>query len=602
MAIMTHLLTCQHITKSFGAQQLFTDLSISLEQGTRLGMIGPNGSGKSTLLKIMAGLEEIDQGKIFKNKHTVIVYQAQTETFPPQATVLEILETAGAQLPPERRHAQVQRIMGQCGFTKSQTTVANLSGGWQKKLALACALIKEPDLLLLDEPTNHLDIAAILWLENLVKQLTCSLVIISHDRLFLEHCCDHILEINRCYPDGILSFAGNYSHFLEKRAKFLAQQAQQEEILANKVRREVAWLRRGPKARATKARYRIDQAYNLQDDLAKVKRRNQANNQLQLGLSQTDRKTKKLLEAKHLSKGFAGTSLFTDLSLELGPGSRIGLVGANGCGKSTLMHLLAGTEEADSGTIRRASGLRLVHFDQKRTALNQEQILRRALCPDGDHINYQGRPIHVVSWAKRFLFTPDQLDMPVSHLSGGEQARILLAQLMVQPADLLLLDEPTNDLDIAAIAVLEEALQEFSGAIVVVSHDRAFLTMAEAIIGFTPAHGCAIYADIDQWLAANKQHQPPAPKKKYAKTKKQPSLAKLTYKEERELAGMEEEIMAEEEKISHCQTKINDPLVMADPDKLSHWCDRLADLQAKTDNLYRRWDELEQRQQQLKRP
>ena len=601
IAIMAHLLTCKNIAKSFGAQQLFSDLSLSIEQGTRLGLIGPNGSGKSTLLKIMAGLEEIDQGRIFKNKLTTIVYQAQNEDFPDAATVEDIVTTAAGKLPDESRLATVQRILGQCGFSDPRATVATLSGGWRKRLALACALIQQPDLLLLDEPTNHLDIDAILWLESLLQGLTCSMVIISHDRLFLEHCCDHILEINRCYPDGILTFAGNYSHFLEKRAQFLANQARQEEVLANKVRRETAWLRRGPKARTSKARYRIDQAHDLQDDLQQIKARNRANDRLQLGLSATGRKSKKLLKARKLSKGFDNRSLFCDLSLELGPGSRVGLVGANGCGKSTLMHILAGSGKPDSGTVTTAPNLRRVHFDQKRSDLDQEQTLRLALCPDGDHVNYQGRPIHLVSGARRFLFSPDQLDMPVGRLSGGEQARILLARLILQPADVLLLDEPTNDLDIDAIAVLEETLQEFPGALVIVSHDRAFLRMMDTIIGFLPNQGCALYADIDQWLLANRQKNRPPKTKKATRKNKAKQSRKLSYKEEQELAGMEERILATEEEIARCQANIDDPMVMADSAELTRWCDKLARLQAEADNLYQRWEELEERREKANR-
>ncbi len=596
---MAHLLTCQNISKAYGAQQLFNDVSLSIEQGEHLGMIGPNGSGKSTLLKIMADIEEADRGKIFKNKQTKIVYLAQTESFPAQVSVEEIITKAANYLPEEQRHAKVQRMLGQCSFPAPDEITETLSGGWQKRLALATALIQEPDLLLLDEPTNHLDIDAILWLEKIVAHLSCSMVIISHDRVFLENCCDRMLEVNSCYPGGILAFAGNYSRFLEKRQKFLTQQTQQEEVLANKVRREVAWLRRGPKARSTKARYRIDQAHDLQDDLSQVRQRNQAGGQLQLGLSQTGRKTKKLLTASHISKAYGGNPLFTDLSFELGPGSRLGLVGANGCGKSTLMHILYGTEQPDSGATKQVDNLKIIHFDQKRSEVDQQQTLRQALCPDGDSINYQGRPIHVVSWANRFLFKTDQLEMPVSHLSGGEQARILLARLIVQPADVLLLDEPTNDLDIDSIQVLEETLQEFAGALVLVSHDRAFLAMAQAIIGFTPNKGCEVYADIEQWLAAGLPKKKPLDKKKKTKKKQSNKPIKLSYKEEKELAGMEEKIMLAEEELDACKEKINDPEVMADTAKLAHWCDQLSSLQQQADILYSRWEELEEKKKQL---
>ncbi|MEN8141582.1 MAG: ABC-F family ATP-binding cassette domain-containing protein [Thermodesulfobacteriota bacterium] len=601
---MAHLLTCQDISKSFGAQTLFSHISLSLDQGERLGMIGPNGSGKSTLLKIMAGLEEADEGRIFKGKQTKIVYLEQQEDFSPTATVLTVLEEAACHFPLSEQQARIQRIIGQCRFAEPEAPISSLSGGWQKRLALAVALIQEPELLLLDEPTNHLDIDAILWLEGLVTQLNCAMVIISHDRYFLENCCNRILEVNSCYPDGLLTHRGNYSKFLEKRELFLTSQAKAQETMANKVRREVAWLRRGPKARTSKARYRIDQAHELQDELGQLRRQNQAKGQMQLDLHNTGRQSKKLLTAHKISKAYQNQKLFSNLSLELGPGSCLGLVGANGCGKSTLMHILAGSGEPDSGTIKRAQGLRVVHFDQKRSELNQEQTLRQALCPaGGDHLNYQDRSIHVVSWAKRFLFRPDQLDMPVSHLSGGEQARILLARLMLQPADILLLDEPTNDLDIDAITVLEEAISEFPGAVVLVSHDRAFLGLAQALVGFLPrGEEATLFADLEQWQKAGRQSEQggPGPAKKGKKERKKKSrVQKLSFREEQELAAMEGSIEAAEEEIARCQEKVTEPLVMADSGELSRWCDQLSAAQARADELFSRWQELEEKKERL---
>ena len=595
---MPPLLSCRNLGKTFGAQTLFSDISISFAAGERVGLIGPNGSGKSTLLKILAGREDVDHGEIFQRKHLKIVCLEQEDVFARGRSVEDaVVAGLGDQGDEAGRLNQARRVLSQAGFVDPAQPVAELSGGWLKKLAIARALARQPDLLLLDEPTNHLDINGILWLENILRAAPFAFVLVSHDRTFLDNTSNRIIELNRCYPQGFFSVSGNYRRFLEQRRLFLEQQENLETTLANKVRREVEWLRRGPKARATKARYRIDRAWQLQDDLALVRDRNRARQQMAVNFVNTGRKTKKLLVAKKISKKMGDRELFSDLSLELGPGTSLGLVGGNGCGKSTLMHIINGDLMPDSGTIDRAHDLRVVLFDQQRQQLDKNQTLRRALAPDGDSINYQGRTLHVVSWAKRFLFQPDQLDMPVSHLSGGEQARILIANLICRPADILLLDEPTNDLDISAIEVLEDSLLDFPGAIVLVSHDRAFLdNITGGIIGFSGQGTAEHFADYSQWLRAGQPQNKPRKKKKKTK-EKTAGPKKLTFKEKLELDKMEENIQAIEEELELCKARIAAPEVMNNPPELARWCERLRQGQEKSDHLYERWEELEQKQE-----
>lgn len=595
---MSHLLSCQSISKAFGAQRLFSGISFGISEGERLGLIGPNGAGKSTLLKIFAGLESLDEGKLFIRKKLNLVYLAQADDLPGGQTVLQCLleAIAASEMHEAERYAVAQRMLGKCGFYDPEQLVENLSGGWLKRLAIGRAVIQNPDLLLMDEPTNHLDMDGILWLEGLLKNAAFAFILISHDRYFLDNATNRILELNPQYPGGFLRVEGSLRDFLVKKEELLTSQAKQEEVLANKLRREIEWLSRGPKARTTKAQFRIDDAARLKGTFQDVKYRNAQGRAIDIGFEATDRKTKKLLTAKNLSKAFAGRPIFSNLDLEITPGLCVGVLGNNGSGKSTMMNILAGRMMPDQGEIRLADGVKIVFFDQKRQALNQEETLRRVLAPDGDSVLYKGRPVHVVGWAKRFLFRPEQLDMPVHRLSGGEQSRILIANLMRQPADILLLDEPTNDLDIPSLEVLEEGLAEFPGAIVLVSHDRFLLDrLADFVLGFDGKGGCRRFADFRQWLD---DLQATARPEREAKGKSVKAAAvvkkkKMTLGEELELAQMEEKIALAEESLARCHQQVDLPEIQSDPERLTAGCLALQQAQDEVDRLYRRWEELE---------
>jgi ATP-binding cassette subfamily F protein uup len=343
-------------------------------------------------------------------------------------------------------------------FADLQQQVSALSGGWRKRLAITCALIQQPDLLLMDEPTNHLDLEGILWLEGLLKAARFAFVLVSHDRYFLENTTNRTVELNKRYPDGYLKVDGSYSEFLQQRAAVFDQQDREQQVLANKARRELEWLRRGAKARTTKAQARIDYAEGLQGEAAESRRRNLEIASAQIEFDATRRKTRKLVEAKHVTVERGGRALITGLDLLLTPGTCLGLLGRNGSGKSSLMGLLKGEIKPAAGDIAWADDLKVVSFDQQRAQLDQTLTLKHTLAPMGESVVFQGRPMHVTAWAKRFLFPIEKLGLPVSRLSGGEQARVLIAQLMLKPADILLLDEPTNDLDIPTLEVLEDSL------------------------------------------------------------------------------------------------------------------------------------------------
>ena len=610
---MSALLGCQDLAKAFGAQNLFAGVTLMLDEGDRAGLIGPNGSGKSTLLKILCDLDRPDSGSVFMQKHVRVSYVAQDDLFIEDASCVDNLLVAVRDLPIDEaeQHNRVQAILSRGRFPDRQLPAQLLSGGWRKRLAICRALVTRPDVLLMDEPTNHLDIEGILWLEALLganlPESPAAFLMVSHDRRFLENTVNRVIELAPVYPEGSFQIRGGYADFLDKRTDYLLQRQNLEERLANRMRRETEWLRRGPKARTTKARYRIEEAGRLQDELGEVRVRNRAVGQVGIAFEGTQRKTKKLLVAKGLAKGFAEAPLFADLDLTLTPGTRLGLLGRNGSGKSTLMRILAAAGQPDGdmpdrGEIVLADNVRIVSFDQRREQLDTDVTLRRALAPEGDSVVYQGRSVHVVSWAKRFLFRADQLETPVHRLSGGEQARILIARLMRQPADILLLDEPTNDLDIPSLDVLEESLGEFPGALVLVTHDRFLLDrVCNLVLGFDGRSGTEYFADYEQWLEAlqagevREQRKVPATAKEKPAAK--PKTGKLSYLDQREYDRMEESILAAEARLEELEELMASPEVAGDPARLHEYWQEQQTLQVETERLYDRWSELEQRKQ-----
>ena len=612
---MSNLLNCQSLTKAFGAQTLFQNVDLVVSSGDRIGLIGPNGSGKSTLLRILCGLEDADHGKVVSQRHVRTGYLAQVDAFDEEKGVTDnlLLSLGGTDLEEVEKYNRVQAILSRAEFSEDGKPVRLLSGGRRKRLSICRSLLTLPDVLIMDEPTNHLDIEGILWLEKMLSGMSpespTTFLLVSHDRRFLENCTNRIVELSPIYPQGSFQVNGRYSDFLEEREKFLTQQSQNEERLQNKVRRETEWLRRGPKARATKARYRIDEAYRLQGELAQVRERNRSLSNVRIDFEATERKTKKLLEATGISKRYQDTELFSNLDILLSPGSRLGLLGRNGCGKSTLMRLLAagGEDEGirpDSGSIRTADNVKIVHFDQKREDLDPAVTLRRALAPEGDAIIFRGGSVHVVSWAKRFLFKPDQLETPVGQLSGGEQARIFIAGLMRRPADILLLDEPTNDLDIASLDVLEESLLDFPGALVLVTHDRYLLdSICDRVIGFDGDGGVEYFADYEQWLSfmQDREKKDESAEKKDSKQPSQNTKkksARLSYIDQREYDQMEERILEAEVELERLQQKMEAPETVSDPGLLHECWEELQQAQETVDGLYARWEQLEKKKQE----
>ena len=551
-------------------------------------------------MRILGGTELPDSGDVSIRKRLQLSYVEQVSRFAGGVSVRTVVERAMERSTTERseRRAILAETLGRAGFDDVEVDAATLSGGWQKRLAIVEALVQSPDVLLLDEPTNHLDLAGIDWLEDILQRAKFACVLVSHDRYFLENVVTDMAELNRIYPDGLLRVQGSYSNFLEKKEEFLHAQAKRQEALENLVHSEIEWLRRGAKARTRKSKARIDKAGELMNELAGLNARTRSAT-AQIDFSATERKTKRLIELQDVTCEIGDRTLVEGLNFIVSAGMRVGVVGPNGSGKTTLLRMLLGEVLPKRGEIQRADRLRIVYFDQSRQ-LDLGVTLRRALAPEGDSVIYQDRVIHVASWAARFLFRGEQLDQPVERLSGGERARVLIAQLMLQPADILLLDEPTNDLDIPTLEVLEESLLEFPGSLVLVTHDRYLLDRVSTIVlGLDGQGNTETFADYWQW-----ETWQAAPKRSVESETKSQAAApvtpvqaqkKLSYLEAREYAGIEQRINDAEQKLQMKRAALEDPAIASDGPKLLAAHGETEAAQKELDVLYERWAELQEK-------
>jgi ATP-binding cassette subfamily F protein uup len=600
------IISAQGLSKRYGVSPLFKNISFTVSEGDRIGIIGPNGSGKSTLLAMLNGSITPDTGDVAIRKGMRLSAVLQISEFAKGETIRSVVDKAldRAQVAESDRLSRIAEILGRAGFTELDAPAATLSGGWRKRLAIVEALVQQPNILLLDEPTNHLDLAGIKWLETLLQNAPFACVLVSHDRYFLENVANGVVELSAAYDDGALRVAGNYSTFLEAKEQYLHAQRNRQAALENRVHTEIDWLRRGPKARTTKSKARIDKAHELIGELGELKERTKSTS-AQIDFSASNRQTKQLVTLDDVGYVMGERSLFKNVHFIMTSGMRVGLVGPNGSGKTTLLRLLNAELKPTQGTIRKAESLRIVYFDQNRE-LDPEITLRRALAPDSDSVIYQERVIHVAAWAARFLFTSEHLNQKIGRLSGGERARVLIAQLMLQPADVLLLDEPTNDLDIPTLEILEESLLEYGGALVLVTHDRYMLDrVSTLVLGLDGLGGAERFADYQQWeawqrgqLAAGKTNasvETQSPSATAIASRTSLTKKKLSFKESRELETIEERIADAERELQSKHDALLDPAIMSDGLRL-HAASLELELAQKTiDDLYTRWVELEQK-------
>jgi ATP-binding cassette subfamily F protein uup len=605
---MAILLSAQNLGHAFGARPLFEGVSFTLSDGDRVGLIGPNGAGKSTLLRILAGELGADSGAVAARAGLRVAHLAQVPAFAPGATVREAVRAglpAGAH--GWEDEARVDELLARLDLGGAaagvEAPVARLSGGWQKRVALARALVGEPELLLLDEPTNHLDVESILWLERFLSQARLATVTVTHDRLFLQRVSSRILELDRRNAGGLLDVAGDYATYLDRKTEAMAAQERREDALRNTLRRETEWLRRGPPARTTKQDARIQRAADLADEVSELGTRNRTR-AVDLDFQASGRKTRRLIEARGVGVRYGDRAVFDGLDVFVGPGTRLGLIGPNGCGKSTLLRVLTGAQAPTSGTVARADGLEVVFFEQNREALDPSLSLADTVCPDGDFVQFRGARVHRQGYLERFLFRAEQMQQPVGRLSGGEQSRLLVARLMLRPASLLVLDEPTNDLDLATLDVLQDALTSFDGAVLLVTHDRYFLDqVATQILGFHVKPGeegrVTSFAGLAQWEEWYREQTAAvrAPKAAAAPTASDaaasPPRKKLSYQLQREWDGMEARIAAAEATLAALEAEAQRPDVVSNHARLVELDAQATAARGEVDRLYARWAELE---------
>jgi ATP-binding cassette subfamily F protein uup len=641
------LFNVRSLSKDFGIKEILRDASFSLEEGDKVGLIGTNGSGKSTLLKILAGLEPADSGEIWRNPGAKIVYLPQQPVVDENRTVLEqVFADCGEQMALVREYedlsdklahghgdpdtlmaklssvsqkiemanaweleTQAKVILSKLGIQDFEARVGDLSGGYRKRIAIATALLSDPDALLIDEPTNHLDALSVEWLQDYLKRFRGAVLLITHDRYFLDRVTNRILEIDR---GDLYAYSGNYSYYLAKKAEAEESAASSQRKHAGVLRRELEWLKRGPKARSTKQKARIDRIRDMQAQEFK-----QANGKVDITTAGR-RIGKKVIELTNISKSYGDKVLIKDFTHSFNPEDRIGIIGGNGAGKSTLMNIITGRVQPDAGTVEIGSTIHIGYFDQHSEDLdmNENQRVIDYLKSVAELVKTaDGSVITASQMLERFLFSPNQQYAPINKLSGGEKRRLFLLKVLMGAPNVLILDEPTNDLDVQTLAVLEEYLEDFNGCVIAVSHDRYFLDRVVDVI-FALEPGGAMrqypgnYTTYLEYVERQKQEAeaeaPKAATKAESKvaSKAEPKPAadslpnatatkprKLSFKEKREYETLEARIPALEAEREALEQRLygNPP---ADFTEMQQLTERLASLTAEIDAATERWLEL----------
>ena len=632
------LITFQSVNKDFGIKEVLKDGSFSIEPNDKVGVIGVNGSGKSTLLKMMGGMEPIDSGQRLTKSGARLVYLPQTPEINEDLTVLDqVFADCGEQMQLVREYEDLSHkmsrasgdeldklmnrlatvsekmevqgawdletnakiILSKLGIEDFEARVGDLSGGYRKRIALATALMSDPDLLLMDEPTNHLDAESVEWLQDYLSRFRGAIVLITHDRYFLDNVTNRIIEIDRA---DLYTYSGNYAYYLEKKAEQEASAASSQQKFKGMLRRELAWLRQGPKARSTKQNARIGR-------IEEMKNKEFKEVQGKVEIDTAGRRIgKKVIEAKHVTKAYGDRTLIKDFTYEFTGSDRIGIIGGNGAGKSTLMNIITGQLEPDSGSVDIGSTIHIGYFnqhsDELQAALNEDQRVMDYLKEEGAFVTTaDGSQISVSQMLERFLFTGNQQYTPIHKLSGGEKRRLFLLRVLLSAPNVLILDEPTNDLDVQTLTVLEDYLENFNGCVITVSHDRYFLDRTvQEIFALEPGGNIrrypgsySVYLDTKKKEEAAKSAQKTTQTKTQKKTTAKPNIKsatkKVSSKEKREYAFLENKIPKLEAKKAELE-KLLYPEPPSDYEQLQKLSEEIAEVSAEIDSATERWMEL----------
>ena len=627
------LITLDNASLAYGHHPLLDKAAFQLDPGERVGLIGRNGAGKSSLLKVIAGESKLDDGTVWRAPSSRIVYVPQEPVLNPQHTIYQAVAeglgdmqqllvdyhaiTHSMSLPganidmlmadmQKLQHeldanngwamqAKVETVLSKLSLGPD-TPVISLSGGWRKRVALARALVAEPDVLLLDEPTNHLDLEAIQWLEDLLLGFKGAVLFITHDRRFLNRLATRIVELDR---GNLTDFVGTYEQYSVKKEELLAVEATHAAKFDKVLAQEEVWIRQGIKARRTRNEGRVRRLEQLR--LERAARRERQGN-VKLTLDSGERSGKLIAELENVTKAFGERVLIKDFSTRIMRGDRIGLLGPNGAGKTTLLKLILGELEPDSGTIQRGTNINVAYFDQMREQLDEEATLADTISPGSEYVQIGNERKHVISYLEDFLFPPQRSRSPVKSLSGGERNRLLLARLFARPSNVLVLDEPTNDLDIDTLELLEQLLQDFDGTLFLVSHDRAFLenTVTQIIAFEGNGQLTEFGGGFDDWQRftakrAQTEASQTKPKIETPKPANKPQTVKtkLSYKEQIELEKLPDQIDTLEKEQTTINNELANPDTYKDAEKVKNLQTRLNEIEALLLDAISRWEELE---------
>jgi ATP-binding cassette subfamily F protein uup len=627
------LIQLENVSLAYGHVPLLDHVKLAIEPGERVCLVGRNGAGKSTLMHVVRGAAKPDDGEVWRKPGLRMAYLMQEVPADETRTVFDVvaagLEEVGELIAEYHRVAHAvtenageaelnrlaqlqQKLEAVDGWTLEQrvaaiisrlelpgdTPMSELSGGYKRRVLLAQALVCEPDLLLLDEPTNHLDIEGIQWLENFLLGWQGALLFITHDRAFLQHLATRIIELDR----GVLtSWPGDYAHYLTKKAELLEQEAAQNAKFDKRLAQEEAWIRQGIKARRTRNEGRVRALKALREERSQ---RRERQGKARIELEQGESSGKLVVEVEHASVGYGGKPIIRDFSTRIMRGDRVGIIGPNGAGKSTLLRLLLGELAPESGTVRLGTKLQVAYFDQQRAQLDPDKTVMENLNTGSETVSINGREKHVMGYLQDFLFAPQRVRSPVSSLSGGERNRLLLARLFTQPANLLVMDEPTNDLDVETLELLEELLSEYSGTLLLVSHDRAFLdnVVTSSLVFEGEGHIGEYVGGYSDWLrqrkTAEEAKSKPAAKvnteKTPAPTMKDEKPRKLSYKDQRELEALPAKIEALETEQNELQAQVSQPeFYQQEGEKISAVLTRLEEVEGELEHCFERWEILE---------